>query len=168
MESNTEGHNQSQWRVMEPSLLIDSYKISILKIHGSLQKRKPKNYKRQKMGVWCEIMSPSKQRIQAHKVRPACPVKCKLKKGDNNVSAKLHRKKKPMRPQSYTHTQKENTQLRKLDQERWSFPGKSMQNGCPFPNGQSWKQTSSIKLTQSFLYKNMCVYTNTYICNINS
>lgn len=93
MESNTESHNQSQWRVVEPSLLIDSYKIFILKIHGSLQKRKPKNYKRQKMGVCCEIMSPSKQRIQAHKVWPACPVKCKLKKGDNNVSAKLHRKK---------------------------------------------------------------------------
>lgn len=101
MESNTESHNQSQWRVVEPSLLIDSYKISILKIQGSLQKRKPKNFKRQKMGVCCEIISPSKQRIQAHKV---WPVKCKLKKGDNNVSAKLHRKKKPMRPQSYTHT----------------------------------------------------------------
>lgn len=68
----------------------------------------------------------------------------------------------------HSHTHKENTQLRKLDQERWSVPEKSMQNVCPFPNGQSWKQTSSIKLTQPFLYKNMCVYPNTYICNINS
>lgn len=166
MESNTESHNQSQWRVVEPSLLIDRYKISIFKIQGSLQKRKQKNYKRQKMGVCCEIISPNKQRIQAHKV---WPVKCKLKKGDNNVSAKLHRKKSPwdLNP-TLTHTHKENTQLRKLDQERWSVPEKSMQNVCPFPNGQSWKQTSSIKLTQLFLYKNMCVYTNTYICNINS
>lgn len=166
MESNTESHNQSQWRVVEPSLLIDSYKISIFKIQGSLQKRKQKNYKRQKMGVCCEIISPNKQRIQAHKV---WPVKCKLKKGDNNVSAKLHRKKSPwdLNP-TLTHTQKENTQLRKLDQERWSVPQKRMQNVCPFPNGQSWKQTSSIKLTQPFLYKNMCVYPNTYICNINS
>lgn len=47
------------------------------------------------MGVCFEIMSPSNQRIQAHKVWPACPVKCKLKKGDNNVSAKLHRKRSP-------------------------------------------------------------------------
>lgn len=106
MESNTESHNQTQWRVVEPSLLIDRYKISIFKIQGSLQKRKQKNYKRQKMGVCCEIISPNKQRIQAHKV---WPVKCKLKKGDNNVSAKLHRKKSPwdLNPTlTHTHTKK--------------------------------------------------------------